>query len=185
MTGTDDDRRDRAVEMRDLPLGVAEAGTARAMNVFGLRGKVPSGIQRDEPGVSHRPHGGEQTGLIEGLVQIIKQTEQVAGGNRIKRLADVIVSGDAPDLEQGTGVVTPARLLHVLLETQERRALSEEDGKRRQGDIGHGIARVVARAPIRESGRDVAPASDEMIESARIHAPSNAGTDPKVQVTIV
>jgi hypothetical protein len=118
-------------------------------------------------------------------VEIIKQTEEVAGFNRIERLADVIVGGNVLDLEQGTGVVATARLFHVLLETQERRALREKDGERRQGDLGHGIARVVACAPIRECGGDGAPASDQVVEGAPIHAPSNAGTCPKVQVTIV
>ena len=82
-------------------------------------------------------------------------------------------------------MIMPPSLFHVLLKTQERRALGEADGERRQGDVGHGIARVVAGAPIRECGGDGAPASDEMIESVRVHAPSKAGTVPKVQVTIV
>ena len=109
----------------------------------------------------------------------------MAGFNRIERLADVIVRGDALDLEQGAGVVAPARVFHVLLKTQERRALSEEHREGSRGDVGHGETRVVAGAPIRECGGDGAPASDELIESARVHAPSNAGTGPKVQVTIV
>ena len=88
---------------------------------------------------------GEQTGLIEGAVQIIKETEEVAGFNRIERLADVIVGGDALDLEQGTGVVATARLLHVLLETQERRALGEEDREGRQRDVGHGVTACCRR----------------------------------------
>jgi hypothetical protein len=40
MAGTDDDRRDGAVEMRGLAVGVAEAGTVGAMDVLGWGGKI-------------------------------------------------------------------------------------------------------------------------------------------------
>jgi len=104
--------------------------------------------------------------------------------NRIKRVANVIVGRNVHDLEQGAGVVAPGRGFHVLLKIQERRELSEEHRKGRRGDVGHGGLGIVAGAPIRECGGDGASASDEMIESARVHAPSNAGTASKVQVTI-
>jgi hypothetical protein len=45
--------------------------------------------------------------------------EEVMRRDRIERLADVIVGGDAFDLEQETGIVTPLSLLHVLLKAQE------------------------------------------------------------------
>ena len=45
---TDDHRSDGAVEMRGLAVGVADTGTMGAVDVFGLRGKIPGGVQRDE-----------------------------------------------------------------------------------------------------------------------------------------
>ena len=65
-------------------------------------------------------------------------------------------------------------------ETQKRRALGEEDGERRQGNISHGVAGIIAGAPIGKSGGDDAQAFDQVIKAARIHAPRNARTAPKV-----
>ena len=155
------------------------------MDVFGLGGKIPGGVQREEPGVLDRAHGLQQARLIEGAVEFVKQTEQMVRRDRIQRLADVIVRGDAPDLEQRASIVLPLDLFHVLLKAQERGALGEEDRERRQGDIRHRELCVVARAPVRETGDDAPPTFDELIEATRIHASRNAGTGSKVQVTIV
>lgn len=63
--------------------------TVRAMDVFGLGREIPGGVQGDEPGVAHGPHGLEQTDLIEGLVQLIKETKQMPGRDRVERVASV------------------------------------------------------------------------------------------------
>jgi hypothetical protein len=46
--------------------------------------------------------------------------------DRIERLADVVVAGDALDLKKGARIVGAAGLFHGPLEAQERRTLSEE-----------------------------------------------------------
>jgi len=111
----------------------------------------------------------QQTRLVKGAMDIIKEAEEVAGFNRVERLADVVVGGDAPELEQGAPVVASAGLLHVLLETQERGALGEEDRESRQGDVSHGVRDVIAGAPIGEFRSHGSPAFDEVIEGARVH----------------
>jgi hypothetical protein len=40
------------------------------MDVLGLGGKTPGGVQGDEPGIAHGPHGFQHACLLEGLVQI-------------------------------------------------------------------------------------------------------------------
>jgi hypothetical protein len=152
------------------------------MNVFGLRGKIPGGVQGDEAGVMDCAHRWQQAGLLESLVQIVKEAEEVAGLHRVERLADLVVARDAPDPEQRPSIVAPLGLLHVLLKAQKRGALGEEGGEGRQRDVGHFKLSVVAGARIGQAGRDGAPALDEIIEAARVHAPRNAGTAPKVQV---
>ena len=127
VAGADHDRRDGAVEMSGRSVRVPEAGTMGAMDVFGLRGKIPGGIQRDEAGVADGAHLLQQPRLVESLVEIVKETEEMTGLNRIERLADVIVAGNAFDLKERAGVVATAGLFHGLLETQERRALGEKD----------------------------------------------------------
>ena len=105
------------------------------------------------------------------------------GRDRVERLADVIVGGNAPDLEERAGVVAAASLFHGLLVTQERRALGEKDGESRQSDVAHVELSIGACAPVGQLGGDTAEAFDEEIEGARVHAPRDAGTGSKVQVT--
>lgn len=115
------------MEVRGLPLGVPDGGTVGAMDVFGSGGEIPGGIQRDEPVPPTAPHVFQHARLLEGAAQIIKETEEVVRFDLVQRLADVVIRGDALDLEKGAGVVATAGLLHLLLETQERGALGEED----------------------------------------------------------
>jgi hypothetical protein len=63
--------------------------------------------------------------------------------------------------------------------------VGEKDGESRQSDVGQGELDIVAGAPIREVCGDRTQALDEVIEAARVHAPRDAGTGSKVQVTIV
>jgi hypothetical protein len=156
------------------------------VDVFGLRGEVPRRIQRDEPRVSDRAHGREHTQFIEGPVQIIEERHQMFRLDRVERLADVIVGGDALDLEKRAGIVAGAGLFHVPLETQERGTLGEEHREGRQRDVGHGELSVVTGARVRQRAGDGAHAGDEVIETqGLLHAPLDAGTGSKVQVTIV
>lgn len=143
---------------------------------------VPSSAMSRVPCAA--PHRLEQTGLRKALVQVIEEAENLGGFNRIERLADVIIAGDALDLEQRPGVVAAGGFFHVLLETEEGRTLREEDRQRRGGPIGHGVEGIPTRARVRQSGGDGSPASQQIFEAPRMHAPRDAGTVPKVQVTI-
>jgi hypothetical protein len=173
------------VEMSGVVLAVLDAGTIGAVDVFGGGGKVPGSVDRDEPGAAHRAHGLQQTRLRKGLVQVIKETKKVARLDRVERLADVIVGGDALHLEKRSGVVPARGFFHVLLKAQEGGTLGEEYREGGQGNVRHGEAAILTRAPIGQTGGDDTQASDDVIEGARIHAPINGSTAPKVQVTIV
>jgi len=155
-----------------------------AVDVFGLRGEIPRGIQRDEPGVLHRAHGLQQTRFIKSLVQIIKEAEQLARLDRVEHLTDVVITGDALDAKEGTGVVAAVRLLHVLLETQEGGTLGKEDRKGRQRDVLHEQADILAGAAIGQAGQDGPPAFDDPIEAVRVHEPRNARKRAGDPVTI-
>ena len=58
-------------------------------------------------------------------MQIIEQRHQMLWRDRVERLADMIVRGDALDLEKRAGVVGAAGLFQVPLETQKRATLGE------------------------------------------------------------
>ena len=53
----------------------------------------------------------QPAGFREGLVEIIKEAEQLASFHRIERLADVIVTRDLFDLEKRAGIVAAMSLL--------------------------------------------------------------------------
>ena len=116
---------------------------------------------------------------------MFEQAEEMMRRNRVERLANMIVGGNLCDLKQRPYVVAPASLCHRPLITQERRALGEEHREGGQRDVGHGIAGVVAGAPVRQRGGDRAQTFDKLIEGARVPASSNAGPSPKSTVTIL
>ncbi len=174
-----DHRSDGTVEMSDLAFGVPEAGTVRAVNVFGLGREMPSGVQRDEQGVLHRPYGFEQTRFGKGLVQIIKQAEKVGSFDRVEYLAKVVIARNALDLKEGMGVVAAAGFFHVLVETEEGGTLGKKNRKGRERDIGQSVETVLAGARIRQPGRYGTPALDKLIQAARVYAPKACRSGPK------
>ena len=127
MVRADNDRRDGAVEMSRVALGMTDGRTVGTMDVFGLGGKIPCGIQRDQARLAHRAHGPEQTAFIKSLMQIVKKAEQMTRFDWVECLADVIIAGDLFHQEERTGIVATAGLFHVLLETEEGGALGEEN----------------------------------------------------------
>ena len=115
------------MEMCDLAVGVLQTGTMRAMNIFGLGGKIPGRVQSDQPGGVDGSHGRQQTGFIKSPMQSIKEPKELARFHRVQCLAEVVVARDGGHLKKGTGVVASAGFFHVLLEAQEGRTLGEED----------------------------------------------------------
>jgi hypothetical protein len=93
--------------MSDLAGGVLEAGAVLAVNVFGLRGEIPGGVQEDEPGVLDRAHGLQQPRFRKSLVQIIKETKQFTRFHRVERLADVIIARNLLDTEGDRALFRP------------------------------------------------------------------------------
>ena len=64
----------------------------------------------------------------------------------------MVVAGDCRHSEQRLRVRPAASRLQRSLVRQERRALHEEYGKRRQADVRHRVAPVAACSPIRQRG---------------------------------
>src|SRR6187551_2946662 len=81
----------------------------------------------------------------------------------------MIVAGDPVETEQRLAVRPPLSRLQTTLMRQERRALQEEQGKRRQADISHRIAHVASLPEVRQRVAAPAQRPDETIQD--FHAP--------------
>src|SRR3954470_4402644 len=94
----------------------------------------------------------------------------------------MIVAGDLVQAEQRLAIRAPLSRLQTTLVRQERRALQEEQGKRRQADISHRIARVASLPEVRQRVAAPAQCPDEAIQD--FHDPEKAdfrrrGNSPK------
>ena len=76
-------------------------------------------------------------------------------------------------------------LFHLLLKREKRGALSKEDRKGGQGDVLHRKMYVPAPTNIGQRLGAFTKSMNNFIKPTRTHAQTNAGTDQKVQVTIV
>jgi hypothetical protein len=96
---------------------------------------------------------------------------EVVGADRVQQRPDMIVAGDPVETEQRLAVRPPLSLLQTTLMRQERRALQEEQGKRRQADVSHRIARVASLSEVRQRVAAPAQCPDKTIQD--FHPPIN------------
>src|SRR3954452_10332954 len=74
---------------------------------------------------------------------------EMIGADRVEQRPDMIVAGDLVQAEQRLAVRPPLSLLQTALVRQKRRALQEEQGKRRQADVRHRIAHITSLPEVR------------------------------------
>ena len=83
---------------------------------------------------------------LQRIYRVGEEGKHRAGRNRIKQIADVVVSWNLCHPEQALDNAASLRHLQRALEIQERRALGEEDRECR-----HGIDHIITRALIWKS----------------------------------
>ena len=84
------------------------------------------------------------------LLHPFKARREQSRLHAVEHVPDIIVGGDFLDPEQGLAVRAPLALLQRPLKGQERRALHEEHGERRQTEIGYGDIAAPPLAGVRE-----------------------------------
>ena len=94
----------------------------------------------------------------------------------------MIVARDPIETEQRLAVRPSLSLLQTALVRQERRALQEEQGKRRQANISHRVARVASLPEVRQRVAAPSQCPDETIQD--FHDPEKpdfrrCGNSPK------
>src|SRR5947207_2568241 len=75
-----------------------------------------------------------------------------------------IVAGDLVQTKQRLAVRAPLSLLQTALVRQERRALHEEQGKRRQADVRHRVAHITSLPEVRQRVAAPAQCPDQTIQ---------------------
>jgi hypothetical protein len=89
---------------------------------------------------------------------------EVIGTNRVQQCPDMIVAGDPVETKQRLAVRPPLSRLQTTLVRQERRALQEEQGKRRQADVRHRVAHITSLPRVRQRLTAPAQCPDETIQ---------------------
>jgi hypothetical protein len=80
---------------------------------------------------------------VQGLEDLRKEREQVAGRHGIEHLSDTMVRRDPAHAKERLRIALAPGLLHRPLIGQKRRALRREYGKRRQGRILHAVDAIL------------------------------------------
>ena len=140
------------------------------MDVLG--GEVPRAVQGDRGRAAEGLEGGQRARLAQSLNDLVVERVEFLRGHVVERVADMVVTRDVLDLEQGLRVALALALRHGFLGGQERRALGVEHRERAQADIFHRVCLVLARAPVMQSAYAFADRTDELIEPPQTHAHS-------------
>ena len=153
-----------------LSVFMFQAGTVLTVNL--LRGGVPGSVQCDEDRVMDGPEAFDNAVLAQGFVSRVINGEERFGGNRIERLANVVVGGDLLDGKKTVRIVPSFGLLHGPLKGEEGRRLGKEDREGAGADVLHGVLGVVAGAAIRQRAQDLAQMADEAMPRLDTHEAS-------------
>ena len=101
--------------------------TIGAMNDLGRKGV--GAIQGHQQLVAKRPKMGQQAVLFQALKDLNKHRIERVRGDGIEQLADLIITGNLLDTQQGLRVIVASVLLQGALIVSKRWRLGKEDAK--------------------------------------------------------
>src|SRR5439155_10136195 len=110
-----------------LPVGELARQTVGAMDGLGGEGGRP--IQGDQQLIPQDPETLAQMVRFKARKDLEKDRVEVMRGSRIEEGADLVVTGDRLDAQQGLGVMPSLAGLELALVLQKRGRLHEEDAK--------------------------------------------------------
>ena len=163
-------RSDGIVKVGDLSVIVLDVRTVLAVNL--LRGEIPCAIQSDQSGVMHPFENVEHALFFQGVVNAVKNREELFGRDWIEHFANPIITGNLLDLKKALGVARALGFIHAPLIGKKGGRLGEEDRKSARGKILHGIACVVPNATVRKGSGHSAKSFDQLTEFEQAHAQS-------------
>src|SRR5512134_33047 len=133
-------RGDGGVIIEGVAIAELTGETVFAMN--GLGRKVVGAIEGHQQLIAKGAKMRQHATLFQALKDLNKHRIEVARCDRIKQLADLIVTGNLLHVEQGMGVILPFGVLKPALVLQKRRRLGKKDTKGTEGSILDGVSSV-------------------------------------------
>jgi hypothetical protein len=135
-----------------IALCLAVAALARLAMRTGdlLAAEILGPVEGDERSAAEPGERLAHRRLEQQLLGAFKARREQSRVRAVEHVPDVIVGGDPLDPEQALAVRAPVAPLQSPLEGQERRALHEEHGERRQTEIRHGDVAAPSLAGVRE-----------------------------------
>ena len=128
------------------PVGKLTRKAGRAMDRLGREGgRAIKGHQKLIPKDAETV---EQVVLFQALKDRENDGIAMARGNRIEEGADLVVTGNLLDAEQGLGVMASLAGLESALVLQKRWSLREEDAKGASGGVLDTVACILALATV-------------------------------------
>jgi len=127
-----------------------------------VRHVIFGAVQGDQHMIPKLAESRQATGTLQFGHHLGEDRVEVLGTGRVQQRPDMIVAGDPVQAEQRLTIRSPLSLLQTALVRQERGALHEEQGKRRQADVRHRIAHITSLPRVRQ--RVAAPAQRPEIQ---------------------
>ena len=165
--GRHDRRRHHRVEVLGLVLAALAGRALLAMNL--ARHVVFRAVQGDQHMIPELAESLQAAGTLQFRHHRGEDRMEMVGIDRVQQRPDMVVTGDPVQAEQRLAVRAPLSLLQTALVRQERRALQEEQGKRRQADVRHRVAHITSLPQVRQ--RLTAPAQRPKETIQDFHAP--------------
>jgi hypothetical protein len=179
----DDHRGDGGMIIEGLAIGALAGETVGTVERFGRKGVGP--IQRHQQLVAKDPQGGQHVVLFKAFKDLHKDRIEMAWCDRIEQRADLIVTGDPLDAQQGLSIIVSFGGLQPALILQKRRRLGEKDTKGTQGSILHGVSGVRSLAAgVRQCSDLSMQDALEGIEAERIGHDSLLGAVERVTLPL-
>ena len=150
-------------------LDIVAAPTGRAVAAVQLLGAEVFGAVEGDQHMSVQPAKRLQPARALQLRQRGgEQRMKMPRIDRVQHRPNVVVARDRGHAEQGFTVRSPLPLGQVPLMREKRRALHEEQRKRRQPDVGHAVAAVRTLPFVRQRGTTMSKRCDQAVQ--RLHA---------------
>ena len=150
VSGRDHGRGQHGMITFDLAVAALARLTVGAGNL--LAAEILGPVEGDQGSPAEPAEGLAHRAFAQQLLRALKAGREQSRIRLVEHVPDIIVGRDSLDAEQALAVRAALSLLQLPLKRQERGALHEKHGERRQPEISHGDIAVPALARIRKFG---------------------------------